>query len=170
LRDFVKFDLSFAGKNTYDIIYTILLNLLLMEENGMLQLNKISMSLALYALLLFFAVNAYATNSLADAKHLQLSGHIEHGVRIIEVQAFKYGYNPDPIVIKAGEKVKLLLTSKDVTHGFGIADLNINVKIPPKKTTTFEFVVKKAGSYRIYCTVFCGLGHPTMHGTLVIIK
>jgi cytochrome c oxidase subunit 2 len=91
-------------------------------------------------------------------------------VRVIEVQSFKYGYNPDPIVIKAGEKVELLLTSKDVTHGFGIAELGINVKIPPKKTTTFDFIAKTAGTYHIHCTVFCGLGHANMHGTLLVIK
>lgn len=104
------------------------------------------------------------------AQDSRLSGSLENGVRVIEVQAFKYGYSPNPIVVKEGEKVKLLLTSKDVEHGFGIADLNINVKIPPHKTTVYEFTPEKAGTYEIHCTVYCGLGHADMRGTLIVLK
>lgn len=105
-----------------------------------------------------------------NTQNPQLSGHVENGIRIVEVKAFRYGYNPDPIIVKEGEKVRLLLTSADVTHGFGIADLGINIKIPAKKTTVFEFIPKHAGTYHIHCTVYCGIGHGNMHGTLVIIK
>lgn len=100
----------------------------------------------------------------------QLSGKVENGVRVIKVQAFRYGYTPDPIIVKEGEKVRLLLTSKDVMHGFGIIDLNIDVDIPVNKTTVLEFVPKQAGSYHIHCTVYCGVGHSNMHGELIVIK
>ena len=106
-------------------------------------------------------------NGLQEPK---LSGHVEKGVRVIEVQAFKYGFNPDPIVVKAGEKVKFLFTTKDVAHGFGVTELGINVKIPPNKTTTFEFVPKEAGNYRIHCTIYCGFGHSNMQGALIVLK
>jgi cytochrome c oxidase subunit II len=132
-----------------------------------MKLNKIILILICGIFSLFISNLACA---VVGTQHSQLSGQVKHAVRIIEVESFKYGYNPDPIVVKAGEKVKLLLTSKDVTHGFAITDLGINVKVPPNKTTVFEFVPKKIGTYKIYCTVYCGLGHGNMHGTLVVLK
>lgn len=156
----------------------------------MYQTNRVFLKILFYTLLVFLGNAAYAekpsnqtpthtdakSNSAVSATKAQatqnyhLSGHVENGVRVVEVRSFKYGFNPDPIVVKVGEKVRLLLTTKDVMHGFGIADLEINVKIPPKKTTAFEFIPKKAGTYHIHCTIYCGLGHGSMHGTLVINK
>lgn len=116
------------------------------------------------------AQNTPTVTPQTSAPNYKLSGHVENGVRIVEVQAFRYGYNPDPIVVKKGTKVRLLLTSKDTTHGFAIADLNIDLKIPPGKVTSFEFVPKNAGTYTIHCTEFCGLGHFNMRGTLVVLN
>ena len=56
------------------------------------------------------------------------SGKVVDGVRTIDVEAFQFGYSPNPIVVRTNEKVKLNLTTRDVTHGFGIGELNINVK------------------------------------------
>jgi len=37
--------------------------------------------------------------------------------------------------------------------------IDIDVKIPPKKTTTYEFVPDKPWTFKIFCTVYCGLEH-----------
>jgi heme/copper-type cytochrome/quinol oxidase subunit 2 len=111
-----------------------------------------------------------AASQVAPAKGPELSGTLVNGVREIELEAFRYGYKPDPIVVKKGEKVRILAKSRDVTHGFGIKDLSINARILPDKETTVEFTPKKAGSFQIHCTVYCGPGHEHMHGTLIVLE
>ena len=133
-----------------------------------MKFHKIAFLIFSCAFLFLANTFSYAEDSKAPTP--PLSGHVENGVRIIEIEAFKYGYNPTPIVVKEGEKVRFLLTSKDVMHGFGIADLGIDVKIPPKKTTTFEFTPKQTGTYEIRCTSYCGIGHGNMRGKLIVIK
>ena len=91
-------------------------------------------------------------------------------VREIKVEAFKYGFKPDPIVVKKGENIRLLVTSNDVRHGFYCPEYNINKPVEPKKVTTIEFKADKAGKFRIRCSIFCGPGHSSMHGELDVLK
>jgi len=105
-----------------------------------------------------------------NSDETELSGSVKSGMRVVEVHAYRYGYDPDPIVIKKGEKVRLELKSRDVTHGFGIAALSIDERIPAGQTTTLEFTPEKPGEYHIHCTVYCGPGHEKMHGTLRIVE
>ena len=105
-----------------------------------------------------------------NKENAALSGELKDGVRTVEVKAFRYAFSPDPITVKKGEKVRLLITSTDVEHGFGIRELGINEKIFPDKITTVQFDADKAGVYHIHCTYYCGPGHDEMHGTLKIVE
>ena len=103
------------------------------------------------------------------ADQSELSGSVVDGVREVKVEAFRYGYRPDPIVVKKGERVRLIATSTDVTHGLGIEDLGINLELAPGEESRAEFTAEKAGEFHIHCTVYCGSGHRGMHGTLRVI-
>ena len=98
-----------------------------------------------------------------------LSGNVVDGVREVKVEAFRYGFRPDPIVVKKGERVRLIARSTDVTHGLGIEDLGINLELAPGEESRAEFTPEKAGEFHIHCTVYCGSGHRGMHGTLRVI-
>ena len=98
------------------------------------------------------------------------SGRIENGVRVVEVKASKFKFEPDPIVVKLGEKVRLVAMSTDVKHGIAIPEFKVNVVTEVNKTSTVEFSADKPGEFRIHCSVFCGLGHGKMQGTLVVKK
>lgn len=101
---------------------------------------------------------------------VSLSGEIIDGVRVVPVEAFQYGYDPDPIVVGLGEKVRLELTSRDVTHGFDLQEYGIDETIPAGKKADVSFLADKPGAFHIHCTVFCGPGHGDMHGTLIVRK
>lgn len=101
---------------------------------------------------------------------MTLSGSLENGVRMIKVEAFRYGFNPDPIIVRRGEKVRLDITSTDVKHGIGIAEYGINVVLPKAQTQTVEFIADKTGDFHIHCTVYCGTGHGNMHGRLKVLE
>jgi cytochrome c oxidase subunit 2 len=99
-----------------------------------------------------------------------LSGKLENGVRMIDVTASKYKFEPDPIVVRAGEHVRLVLTSADTDHGFAIGELNINVSIPAGQSKTFEFVAPGKGAYTVHCSVYCGPGHKSMSGAFTVVE
>ncbi|MDD5465028.1 MAG: cupredoxin domain-containing protein [Candidatus Omnitrophica bacterium] len=106
----------------------------------------------------------------AKTKLPELSGKIENGVRVVKVKAFRYGYDPDPIAVKLGEKVRIVAVTSDVTHGLAISEFNINLMIEPGETETAEFLADKEGEFTIYCTVYCGSGHVNMRGKFIVEK
>lgn len=98
----------------------------------------------------------------------EVSGRLQDGVRVIELKALRYKFEPDPIVVNLGEKIRLIATSADVTHGIEIPDFKVNLTIAPGKTSEAEFVADKKGTFRAHCSIYCGPGHPHMHGMLII--
>ncbi|MDD5353662.1 MAG: YHS domain-containing protein [bacterium] len=97
-----------------------------------------------------------------------LSGAVKDGVREITVIAKKYEFLPDPIGVKQDEKVRLKITATDTAHGIGIKEYNIDQKLPVGKEQIVEFTADKVGMFTIKCTVFCGSGHGSMKGRLVV--
>ncbi len=104
----------------------------------------------------------------ATTEQAEFSGKLVDGVRVVNVEAFKYDFEPDPIVVGLGEKVRLELKSRDVTHGLGIKEYGIDEVVPVGGKATVSFMADKAGTFHIHCTVFCGPGHGDMHGTLIV--
>jgi cytochrome c oxidase subunit 2 len=72
------------------------------------------------------------------------------------------------VVVKKGDIVKLLITSRDVTHGVYIKEYGINVTITKQEAKKIEFFVNKAGKFDIVCSVYCGQGHSSMKGKLIV--
>ncbi len=102
------------------------------------------------------------------SKNYELSGKVENGVRIIEVKASRYKFQPDPIVVRLGEKVRLIVTSGDVAHGIAISELNVKLSVPAGKTERIEFIADKQGEFHAYCSVYCGPGHGHMHASFIV--
>ena len=98
----------------------------------------------------------------------KFSGKLEKGIRVIEVKASKYKFDPDPIVVKLNEKVRLVVASIDVAHGLAISEFKVNLPVPAGKTETIEFVADKEGTFHVYCSVYCGQGHAQMKGSFII--
>ena len=106
-------------------------------------------------------------------------------VKVIEVTAKKYEFDPSPIRVKQGTKVQLKITATDHTHGFRISELADGadpkagpglvfssapdcLKIEKGQTATVEFVAKTPGTYPFKCCVHCGWKHGDMKGELIV--
>lgn len=97
-----------------------------------------------------------------------IGGGSDNTVQVIPVEAYQYGWEPSPIRVDAGRPVRLKLSSRDVAHGFGVAELGISKRIPAGETTTVEFTPNQTGTYDVRCTVYCGQGHSAMNTQLIV--
>ena len=107
------------------------------------------------------------------------------GDQVITVTGKKYEYDPSPIRVKQGTKVRLNITATDHDHGFKISPFPDGAeksgdpglvfsspqdctKIEKGQTVTVEFVAQKAGTYSFRCCVVCGFHHHSMKGELIV--
>jgi cytochrome c oxidase subunit 2 len=88
--------------------------------------------------------------------------------RIVKISARRFTYSPNVIELKRGEPVTLELTTEDVFMGFNLPDFNVRTDIVPGKTNVLSFTPDKAGNFIFLCDIFCGDGHETMNGKLVV--
>lgn len=98
------------------------------------------------------------------------TGKLVDGVRVIEMKARKFEFDPAKVVVRSGEKVRLKVTSEDVKHGIDIEGYEIDRDLKPGETEIIEFTAGKPGNQHFHCSVYCGKGHNKMHGTLVVIE
>jgi cytochrome c oxidase subunit 2 len=88
--------------------------------------------------------------------------------RVIEVVAKRYEFVPSSIEVMLGEPVKIVVSSGDGFHGFGIKAFDVSKEIARGETVTIEFTPDVAGEFPILCTEYCGEGHEEMKGVLVV--
>lgn len=93
---------------------------------------------------------------------------IAQAPRVIKVSARRFVFTPSRIALKKGEPVVFELTTEDIFMGFNLPDFNVRADIVPGKTERVSLTPDKAGTFIFLCDVFCGEGHETMNGTLVV--
>jgi len=88
--------------------------------------------------------------------------------RVVKIVARRFVFTPATVQLKRGEPVILELTTQDVFMGMNIPDFGVRSDIVPGKTMRLAFTPDKAGTFTFVCDVFCGDGHESMSGTLVV--
>ncbi|MBO2537263.1 cytochrome B5 [Rummeliibacillus suwonensis] len=83
--------------------------------------------------------------------------------------ASAFYYNPPELKVPVGSKVKFIITSKDVVHGFEITGTNVNMMAEPGYISEYTTTVDKVGDYLIVCSEYCGVGHAQMHSMLRVV-
>jgi len=73
------------------------------------------------------------------------------------------------LYVTAGEVVDLELVSEDVAHSFFIPQMGDHIDAIPGHDNHYWFRADTAGQYLIECTQFCGTGHYTMIGQLIVV-
>ncbi len=78
--------------------------------------------------------------------------------------SFEYenGKQSSILNLPLNKPVKVNIEAKDVLHGFFIPAFRVKQDAVPGAEKTLWFVPDKAGSYDIFCTQYCGLGHSAM--------
>ena len=88
--------------------------------------------------------------------------------RVIRIQAMRFTYIPQEIVLKRGKPVILEFTSLDFVHGFRIPDLKSRADLPPGKPTRIRLVPETTGTFDFLCDNFCGAAHEEMGGRIIV--
>ena len=93
---------------------------------------------------------------------------------VAKLTAIRSRYTPDRIDAQVGDDLTVHVTNleqtRDMIHGFGLIEHNINMVMDPGETKTFHIKLTKAGVFPFYCTNFCSALHQEMQGYLVVWK
>jgi cytochrome c oxidase subunit 2 len=76
----------------------------------------------------------------------------------------------NPLVVPRGEKVRLLLTSKDVIHSWWVPALAIKKDAIPGFMNTAWFRAAETGTYRGQCAELCGIDHGYMPIVVEVVE
>ena len=100
------------------------------------------------------------------------------------IKAQQYFYTPHRIVVNQGDRVRIVLGSADVVHGFFLEGYDIEAEIHPGKipfklrhpstekdftyVEEINFRANRAGKFHYRCSVTCGTMHPFMLGEFIV--
>ena len=87
---------------------------------------------------------------------------------IFEMTTKQWEFEPNQIIVEQGQTVGIKLQSTDVPHGFAINEYNIYTFVPAGQTVDISFVATETGVFEIFCNIFCGEGHSTHRGQLIV--
>jgi len=115
------------------------------------------------------------TNKVGDYK-AELNG-VEIPVPIAEIAPGGDGYLLArmwafyPILqLRKGQTYRLHISSQDLNHGFSIQPLNMNFQVVPGYDHVLTITPTSAGEFSIICNEFCGIGHHTMTGRIIVVE
>ncbi|HEX6107333.1 MAG TPA: cytochrome c oxidase subunit II [Gemmatimonadales bacterium] len=77
-------------------------------------------------------------------------------------------FNPPEIRVPAGAEVIFTATTVDVIHGFNVEGTRLNMMLIPGQISRNSYRFDDPGEYLIICHEYCGLGHHTMAGKVVV--
>ena len=53
------------------------------------------------------------------------SGTVVDGIRVIEIKAYQFYFEPTTIIVEQGERIRIVVSAEDVPHGFEIHGMDV---------------------------------------------
>src|SRR5699024_9842127 len=76
--------------------------------------------------------------------------------------ASMFRYEPTEVEIPKGSRVRVMVTTPDVIHGFEVAKTNINMMAEPGLISKYHTTFNKEGEFLVVCNEYYGTGHTDM--------
>lgn len=99
---------------------------------------------------------------------------------VVRVIAYQWGWDfiypeenvttANVTVIPANKDVYFHLKSREVIHSFHVPSLGLKQDTYPGQYSTIRTNVTETGTYRVYCSEFCGVGHSRMYANLTVVN
>ena len=103
----------------------------------------------------------------------------QNGIPVVEpepggeayLHASQFTWRP-VLKLQKGETYRLLISSTDVQHGLSLQKLGraYNFQVIPGYLYVVKLTPEDAGTYDLVCNEFCGVGHHTMTGRLIVVE
>ena len=100
----------------------------------------------------------------------------DHGLPIVapppgsDIYLLALTYQWTPILqLQRGAEYTMHISALDVNHGFNLHPLNINFQVVPGYDYGLRVTPTASGDFRIICNEFCGIGHHTMVGRVIVV-
>jgi cytochrome c oxidase subunit 2 len=72
--------------------------------------------------------------------------------------------------VPANTNVRLTMISQDVIHSFFVPEFRIKNDVLPSAYRYVWFNATKPGTYRLFCTEYCGTKHSAMRGQVIVME
>ena len=79
-----------------------------------------------------------------------------------------WAYMPNEVHVPAGAEITFVATSLDVIHGFELEGTRLNMMLIPGRISRNTYTFKAPGEHLLICHEYCGLGHQTMYGKVIV--
>lgn len=70
--------------------------------------------------------------------------------------------------LRKGQEYRLHVSSPDLQHGFSLMPVNMNFQVLPGYDHVLTITPTSSGVFPIICNEFCGFGHHTMTGRIIV--
>ncbi len=128
-------------------------------------------AITVFTSILFTGSIALGVQVLVKGQAEVVEGVLVDGVKKFEISAEQWSFGPAGLKVEPGDKVRFTVTSEDIMHGFSINELGVNLALSPDVGVVYKGVIPldlAEGTYTMYCSIFCGIGHPYMKGSIII--
>lgn len=109
--------------------------------------------------------------TLAD---LPYAAQAERNVQIVNVEGSQFNWDIDNATINAGQPVEFHVKALDATHGFAVYDSSMRLlaqtQAMPEYTNVLKYTFSEAGTYKVLCLEYCGVGHHIMADEITVVE
>jgi cytochrome c oxidase subunit II len=123
--------------------------------------------IGLVAIMVFMSAVTLSKLPYHDPHHVKAEN-----AHTVKVNAMQYAWEFSDENFVVGEPVEFIVTSKDVTHGFGLYDPELKLiaqtQAMPGYENTVHVTFTKPGTYKILCLEYCSVGHHVMMKEIVV--
>jgi cytochrome c oxidase subunit II len=131
------------------------------RENGVVVATWTSISVLLTLFLLIWGLGALAEdNASASSNPLIVNVIAQQWVWTFQYPGTHVESNS--LYLPKGREVEFHVSSEDVTHGFWIVQMGVQVDANPGVITTIHTTPNVLGTFNVRCEQFCGLNHAFM--------
>jgi cytochrome c oxidase subunit 2 len=72
--------------------------------------------------------------------------------------------------VPAGQPVLINMISQDVIHSLYLPSFRVQMETLPDRYTKVWFTADRTGTYRLYCSEYCGTDHSIMDGDITVMQ
>lgn len=86
----------------------------------------------------------------------------------VTLVAQAWSFMPAEIRVPRNTPVDFTATAVDVIHGFEIERTRVNMMLIPGQVGKVTHTFNQPGEYLLLCHEYCGIGHHTMYGKVIV--